>query len=33
MRTFFYAEYEAGRARLRYVNAGHNPPMLFRTTR
>ncbi len=28
--TFFYAEYEAGARRLRYVNAGHNPPMLFR---
>ena len=28
--TFFYAEYEAGPRRLRYVNAGHNPPMLFR---
>ncbi len=28
--TFFYAEYEAGLRRLRYVNAGHNPPMLFR---
>jgi len=30
--TFFYAEYEAGARQLRYVNAGHNPPMLFRTT-
>jgi sigma-B regulation protein RsbU (phosphoserine phosphatase) len=29
--TFFYAEYEAGPRRLRYVNAGHNPPMLFRS--
>ena len=28
--TFFYAEYAAGARRLRYVNAGHNPPMLFR---
>jgi sigma-B regulation protein RsbU (phosphoserine phosphatase) len=28
--TFFYAEYEAAARRLRYVNAGHNPPMLFR---
>ena len=28
--TFFYAEYEAGARKLRYVNAGHNPPMLFR---
>lgn len=28
--TFFYAEYESGPRRLRYVNAGHNPPMLLR---
>jgi sigma-B regulation protein RsbU (phosphoserine phosphatase) len=28
--TFFYAEYDAGARRLRYVNAGHNPPMLLR---
>jgi sigma-B regulation protein RsbU (phosphoserine phosphatase) len=28
--TFFYAEYEADARKLRYVNAGHNPPMLFR---
>lgn len=28
--TFFYSEYEAGERKLRYVNAGHNPPMLFR---
>jgi phosphoserine phosphatase RsbU/P len=28
--TFFYGEYETGARRLRYVNAGHNPPMVFR---
>ena len=28
--TFFYSEYETGSRKLRYVNAGHNPPMLFR---
>ncbi len=28
--TFFYAQYEAGTCQLTYVNAGHNPPMLFR---
>jgi sigma-B regulation protein RsbU (phosphoserine phosphatase) len=28
--TFFYAQYDAEARRLTYVNAGHNPPMLFR---
>ena len=28
--TFFYAEIDEAKHRLRYVNAGHNPPMLFR---
>jgi phosphoserine phosphatase RsbU/P len=28
--TFFYAEYNACGQALTYVNAGHNPPMLFR---
>jgi len=27
--TFFYAQYEPHTRRLAYVNAGHNPPMLF----
>ncbi len=28
--TFFYMEFEKGGRRLRYVNAGHNPPYLVR---
>jgi phosphoserine phosphatase RsbU/P len=28
--TFFYGEYDAAARGLSYVNAGHNPPMLFR---
>ncbi len=28
--TFFYAEFNAETGRLRYVNAGHNPPYLVR---
>jgi phosphoserine phosphatase RsbU/P len=28
--TFFYAQYEPSTRRLTYVNAGHNPPMVFR---
>lgn len=27
--TFFYAEWRASQRRLRYVNAGHNPPILL----
>jgi sigma-B regulation protein RsbU (phosphoserine phosphatase) len=30
--TFFYAEYDASSRTLNYVNAGHNPPMLFRAS-
>jgi sigma-B regulation protein RsbU (phosphoserine phosphatase) len=28
--TFFYAQYDPEQRKLSYVNAGHNPPMLFR---
>src|SRR5262249_22055181 len=28
--TFFYAQYDPSTRCLSYVNAGHNPPMLFR---
>jgi sigma-B regulation protein RsbU (phosphoserine phosphatase) len=31
--TFFYAQYEASTRVLEYVNAGHNPPLIFRTPR
>jgi predicted permease len=31
--TFFYAELDQQRRQLRYVNAGHNPPYLFRANR
>ena len=30
--TFFYAQIEGGGRRLRFVNAGHNPPYLVRRT-
>ncbi len=28
--TFFYAEFDAASRTINYVNAGHNPPMIFR---
>jgi serine phosphatase RsbU (regulator of sigma subunit) len=31
--TFFYARFDGQRRQLRYVNAGHNPPYLFRAGR
>ncbi len=30
--TFFYAQYEPSTLVMRYVNAGHNPPMVWRRT-
>ncbi len=30
--TFFYAQYDPGARLLRYVNAGHNAPILYRKT-
>jgi phosphoserine phosphatase RsbU/P len=30
--TFFYAQYDPETRRLTYVNAGHNPPMIFKRT-
>jgi sigma-B regulation protein RsbU (phosphoserine phosphatase) len=30
--TFFYAQYETTTRVLQYVNAGHNPPMIFRAS-
>lgn len=30
--TFFYAQYDESTARLTYVNAGHNPPLLVRAS-
>jgi sigma-B regulation protein RsbU (phosphoserine phosphatase) len=30
--TFFYAQYDPTSRALTYVNAGHNPPMIFRQT-
>lgn len=31
--TFFYAEYDLTNRELRYINAGHNPPMLIQSGR
>lgn len=28
--TFFYAQFDEGSGKLRYVNAGHNPPYIVR---
>jgi sigma-B regulation protein RsbU (phosphoserine phosphatase) len=30
--TFFYSQYEANTRVLQYVNAGHNPPMIFKAS-
>jgi sigma-B regulation protein RsbU (phosphoserine phosphatase) len=29
--TLFYAQYDASTRMIEYVNAGHNPPLIFRT--